>query len=221
MSFKWRTARLTLAFLTIFVAASAYSAERCEDLFTANASMAQKLWAGLSKNVVPLNIALNKKFSLYGHFVTLDSKARTVLKISFLDAHSTEVNRLLYDVIKKGQIDEIDTGAVVGPKVLPLLLSLTRITPAHKKMIVRGYVRPEWIQDTILREAPLLDQQGRRNYDHFSAKDLERWNKTAEEMGLLEACRKFYGTSEFSACGRLNFAFDARYPDKVFWDKEP
>lgn len=183
--------------------------------------MTQKFSAAFSKKIVQLNISLNKKISLHSHLVTLDAKARPVLKISFLDAHSTEVNRLIYEAIKKGQIDEIDTGAVVGPKVLPLLLSLTRITPPSKKMIVRGYVRPEWMQDTLGRETPLMDERGRRNYDHFSAKDLARWNKTVEEMGLLEACRKFYGTSELSQCGRLNFAFDARYPDKVHWNKEP
>lgn len=221
MSFKWRTARLTLAFLTFFVAASAFSAERCEDLFTPNASVMQKLWTGFSKNLVPLNIALNKKLSLYGHFVTLDAKARTVLKISFLDAHSSEVNRLLYEAIKTGRIDEVDTGAVVGPKVLPLLLSLARISPESKKMIVRGYIRPEWLQDTILRNEPLFDSQGRRNYDHFSKNDLERWNKTAEDMGLLEACRKFYGKSELAGCRALHFAFDARYPQRVIWEKEP
>ncbi|KYG63219.1 hypothetical protein AZI86_16080 [Bdellovibrio bacteriovorus] len=219
MIFKWRVARLIFAFLTIFVAASAFSAERCEDLFTPPASLAQKVWAGFSKNLVPLNIALNKKLSLYGHFVTLDAKARTVLKISFLDAHSSEVNRVLYDVIKKGQIDEIDAGAVVGPKVLPLLLSLTRITPESKKMIVRGYIRPEWLHDTMSREAAMFDAQGRRNYDHFSAKDLERWNKTMEDLGLTEACRKFYGTAELSGCGRLDFVFDVRHPQKVSWEK--
>ena len=221
MSLKGLLSRLLAGLAAFFVFSSAYSAERCEDIFSADAGIARRLWTGIAGDVLRLNLELNKKLSLYGHFVTVNAKARVVLKVAHLDAHSTEANRVLFQAIKSGRIDEVDAGMVVGPKVLPLLLSLAHLTPSDKKMIVRGTIRPSWIHDTLLREEPLFDSQGRRNYNHFTSKDIERWQKAADELGLLEACRKFFGAGNLSACGNLDFTLDARFPDRVTWNLAP
>lgn len=212
--------RTITAMATFFVAVSAYSTGRCEDIFSSEASLRKRMWVGLSRDVVPLNLALNAKPSLYNHFVSVDARARVVLKIANLDGHASEANRVIYNAIKNGKIDEIDAGAVVGPKVLPLILNLARIAPAHKRLIIRGYVRANFINEALLREESALDANGHRNFHHLTEKDIERLHKSTEELGLLEACRKFYGAVDFSACGSMRFMMDARNPRAIAWSKD-
>lgn len=220
MILKTSVLRWVSLILTIFVVSSAYSAQRCEDLFSSDAGLAKKIWVGLSKKMFSLNVALNSDLKSNGHFVKIDSKARLVLKISYMSAHSLKLNRTVYDAIRSGQIDEIDTGVIVGPKVLPLIKDMARIVPDRKKVIVRGSVHPEFIYAWMMSEAPAFEANGTRNYQHVSPKDLERWDRAADEMGLLEACRKFYGTSQISSCGRMKFFMDVRHPHNVVWEKD-
>lgn len=70
------------------------------------------------------------------------------LKIGHLRTDS-DFMRAIHAAIQRGLVTEVDAGAVAGPKVLPLILSISRAAPTGSSLKIRGWLIPAFLNQGI------------------------------------------------------------------------
>lgn len=144
-----------------------------------------------------------------------------VLKIGYLEKRDRSFMVETARQIKEGTIKKVDAGQIVGPKVLPTMMDFgKRVGQESGSVQFRGSLNGSRIktsfEDQVRAAVPAAYDSGRANPYHWSSQEIENYRRAYAEMGIDEACRKYYRSQP---CGDLSFEFDAKNPQRIVWRK--
>ncbi len=170
-----------------------------------------------SESVLARNLAGNRE---QHSLETVNNQ--TVLNIGFMWRDGLmKHGREMRDAIRAGSIDRINTGRIIGPKVLPMVLKLKGVAPASKNMKIEGRVSvPEIMlqRDFEVVRYRKAQQEG-KSVDmstRWPPSEVNSFDNAMRELGVVKACRDFFGS--LKNCGSMRFEFDAN-TGAVRWEK--
>lgn len=171
---------------------------------------------------------------LTGHRVEV-RRGKRVVSVGFLQKENDQrFMRLLARAIVAGEVDEIDAGRVVGPKVLPLLLSLSRLANEEHPLLVHGKIDIAAMEKNFFEQRAIAAQGGekigpfimpvsqdrlRRAGQLFSEEEIAAYEQAKETLKIAKACKKRQKVKKLEKCKPLVFSMDARDPDGIRWEK--
>lgn len=144
-----------------------------------------------------------------------------VVEIGYLHRSQKAFMAQTTKAIKEGAVQKIDAGNIVGPKVIPTMMDYSKkLNKQGLSVKFEGELGGNRIkttfEDQVAARAPALNDKGQSNVYHWNNDEIVRYRQAYTEMGIDEACRKYYPNQ---ICGRLFFSFDSKNPKKVIWRK--
>jgi hypothetical protein len=154
------------------------------------------------------------------HSLSTDRDGKVTLEIGMLRRNQKEFMVAATKAIREGQVQVVDAGHIVGPKVLATMKDFSETVSKGNKNGVqfRGKIHGNRIRTTFQDQLEMklgskLDN-GASNPYSWTQREIENYRRAVKELKLDEACRRYYGSAP---CGELYFEYDARYPEKIKW----
>ena len=139
------------------------------------------------------------------------------IQLVLLESRQSKFLELFLSAIKSGQVAEVQTGNVVGSKVLSFFMGLKRYAPQDGACKFKGLLNPTFLKTMAQAEKKLkspLKPDGTRNPNYWSDADKKRFDAAWKDLKIEEACRKLYPSEP---CDDLVFEFDVRDPTQIQW----
>jgi hypothetical protein len=198
--------QLAVLAFALFAGREAHAYESCRDVFSGATTTLSELQDHLQK---PANRFFDHQIRIFDDTV--------VLKIGYLVRDGDRsFSRLTLKAVESGAIDEINAGMVHGPKVLPLLLSLKRIAPTDKPLVVRGVLWVRKLKKDLKLQLEGTPRNGtdlnqiNQNAIRWSAKELENYENALRTLHLDEVMEAIGDRDKY-----IEFKFDARTPEQA------
>jgi hypothetical protein len=143
---------------------------------------------------------------------------RGVIKIGYLLQDQTRFKRLALRAIQTGAISEIDAGEVVGPKVLALLNEMRKIkTESGAPVRFSGRLPMFQIDASITNDRAFSSHEPIGHPKRYTTSDIQAYERALNELGVKEACMKFYRSESMGNCIEIHFRFDNSSGAPVQW----
>ena len=204
----WKTklaGSVTYLLLIVSFSQSAKAADECQEAFnlpTALQNLQQKIQE--DANLIPHELKIRDR--------------RGFLHIGMLKGEDKTIAKALLIAVRAGDIAEIDSGNIIGPKILKLLTGVPRLNPTTNPLRIKGHLDARLILKKMKRPQQQLDEEGRINVQHFAENDIDDFYDSVKALKIEESCAELFGKS-LTQCGDMQFEMDAQNPGGIRWSR--
>lgn len=149
-----------------------------------------------------------------GHKALIDG-GKAHVRIGFLQRYQSGFMRSLMKAVRLGLVAEIDSGFVIGPKVLPLLAKLRHLSITSRSPIVHGRLDPADLIAEFEKQKDRVRINGHNNPFDWSPSEVEDFQAAAKELKIFDAYFRYRNRS--GQTDWLNFRFRIGN-DEVEWN---